>query len=614
VDLDATGVPAPRPAAPDPTPAPAAVTASGAPAPAPAPGVPPAPGAPPSSGDPADAAHERRPTALDPRQLGFTPRAQVAWLAPVQLARTAVRVMLAQLFGAYLDKRELQNALPATVHAEGDPDGELWLDFVADLGDGFDATYTVAHLLAQDAVEVDGVAYPRGRVLVMGGDQVYPTASGRDYEDRTKGPYKAAMPVPPPGVPEPALYALPGNHDWYDGLTAFLRLFARGGRARLGGRRTRQDRSYFAVQLPRGWWLFAFDTNLGSYVDVPQLDYFHQAAQRLRAGDRVILCTPSPGWVQSTERADAYDAVDYFVRTVITPTGATVPLMLSGDLHHYARYAAEGRQLIHWGGGGAYLYGTHTLPGTIDVPPPASVARKQTASRRYRLAATYPTAAGSRGYAAGVFTRLPLRNLGFAGLVGVLHTLFMLGVVDAAQRVPPAVARLVTIPTVLLALAVLAGTTFLAMSPPGSGRSPRKWLFGSGHGLAHLGLGIAGARAWDHLPFEHWPWPLSLVAAFLVYLPVAALVGTELVCLYLLVAGSFRVNTNELFAGQGIDDAKGFLRMHIGADGALTVVPLVVDRVARSWTARPDAAAHRPWFDPATPVRVRLAEPPVRID
>ena len=49
------------------------------------------------------------------------------------------------------------------------------------------------------------------------------------------------------GAP-PDMYALPGNHDWYDGLTSFMRLFCQGGW--VGAWRTRQRRSYFAVKLP----------------------------------------------------------------------------------------------------------------------------------------------------------------------------------------------------------------------------------------------------------------------------------------------------------------------------------------------------------------------------
>jgi len=66
---------------------------------------------------------------------------------------------------------------------------------VADIGDGFDPTYTIAYLLAQPGLTVEGQQLPRGEVLMFGGDEVYPTASTQRYEDRTKGPYKAAMPA-----------------------------------------------------------------------------------------------------------------------------------------------------------------------------------------------------------------------------------------------------------------------------------------------------------------------------------------------------------------------------------------------------------------------------------
>ena len=96
---------------------------------------------------------------MDPDELGFTPRKPVPWLGPVLLAATGARVALAEQFGAYLDKRELQYAFADQVfddHAEAD---ELWLDYVADLGDGFNATYSIAYLLAQDrAWTVDGDA------------------------------------------------------------------------------------------------------------------------------------------------------------------------------------------------------------------------------------------------------------------------------------------------------------------------------------------------------------------------------------------------------------------------------------------------------------------------
>ncbi|HEY6737737.1 MAG TPA: hypothetical protein VI076_02725, partial [Actinopolymorphaceae bacterium] len=213
----------------------------------------------------------KRPADLTPRELGFVRRSPVGWLSPPLLLATAVRVLGLTFFGAYLDKRELQNALPARAYDhvdDTDEADEFWLDFVADLGDGFDATYSIAWLLAQPSLPVDpGTAVdddsplnlPRGHVLVMGGDQVYPTPGWADYESRSRGPYRAALPMPTNRAP--SLYALPGNHDWYDGLNAFDSLFC-SSRDKLsntkgniiGGWRCQQHRSYWALRLPHNWW------------------------------------------------------------------------------------------------------------------------------------------------------------------------------------------------------------------------------------------------------------------------------------------------------------------------------------------------------------------------
>ncbi|MGG7380883.1 hypothetical protein ACQ7B2_19805, partial [Escherichia coli] len=64
---------------------------------------------------------------------------------------------------------------------------ELWLDYVADVGDGFDATYSIAYLLAQPSLNLGGISLPRGQALVMGGDQVYPTGSAQAYRERCEG-------------------------------------------------------------------------------------------------------------------------------------------------------------------------------------------------------------------------------------------------------------------------------------------------------------------------------------------------------------------------------------------------------------------------------------------
>jgi hypothetical protein len=567
-----------------------------------------------------------RPTGLDPDQLGFTPRRAVPWLSPVLLSGTAVRVVLADLFGAYLDKRELQDALPTRilresagfageVNDEDWPDGgELWVDYAADTGDGFNATYSVAYLLAQPSLNVDGHELPRGEVLVLGGDQVYPTASGQQYEDRFKGPFRAALPEKPLDGPQPRMYAVPGNHDWYDGLTAFLRLFVRGNEGAVGGWRTRQSRSYFAIELPHRWWLLGIDVQAGAYIDDPQLRYFTAAAARMGPGDRVIICPPSPSWVEATDDRNAYDSLDYFVRTVIAPTGAEVRLMISGDLHHYARYSRPEQELITWGGGGAYLFPTHELPEEISVPPVRSLVRNASPSRVFKLGQTFPTKAQSRGLSLGVFWRLPWRNPVFLGLLGLLQTLTMLAFINAADRVVSGVEqRLVTVPAALMVVIDVLSACLLAMPRSAGQRRPRHWLLGVLHGAAFVGLAALGTWAWLNLPFAGSPWPVPLLLAVVIYFPLSAVAAGELFALYLLVAAKFDVNVNELFAGQGITGYKGFLRLHFTADGGLTIYPIGARRTGRGWYARPADAPDASWFAPGQPIELHLIDDPIRI-
>src|SRR3977135_4565146 len=132
---------------------------------------------------------------------------------PGQLAQTGLRAVLSSTFGSYADKREVQAALVhGSFEAQTEPlpqtddganeritpiptpdgdyttsEGDFWVDFVADLGDGFDATHTIARLLAAPALSVGDEQLQRGQVLVMGGDQVYPTATREQYRDKFEG-------------------------------------------------------------------------------------------------------------------------------------------------------------------------------------------------------------------------------------------------------------------------------------------------------------------------------------------------------------------------------------------------------------------------------------------
>ncbi|PXY19678.1 metallophosphoesterase family protein [Prauserella muralis] len=568
---------------------------------------------PPSTGRP-------RPHAVSEEQLGFRPQRAVRWLSPGVLIGTGARSLMASIFGSYADKRELQGTLPATVHEHGEPD-ELWLDFVADLGDGFDATYSIASLLAAPELRPDGAdrPLPRGRLLVMGGDEVYPAASTRAYEDRSKGVYRAALPAAPEGD-RPTLFALPGNHDWYDGLTAFLRVFAQ--RRPIGGWATEQTRSYFAVELPQRWWLLAIDTQFDDYVDAPQLEYFRAVAQRIEPGDAVILCTPSPSWVPagSGGRTKGYDTVEFFLREIVRPRGASVPLMLTGDKHHYVRYAERDgtAQRITCGLGGAYTVGTHTMPAQLRLPPPASRVREPSEARHYDLRSRYPGRGQSERLAAGI-VRLPWRNPGFWGLTGLLQTVMTLAVLfglgepagsgvfgQLAAWTPTAVAA---------AVLMLAGVAFARFDLPRTDRTSA--LAGIVHAAAHLALSVAWALTIRWLSGQL---PDGAGSDWLVFAVVAlgtplvvGFVDAELVALYLLLASRAGINSNEVFAGQGIEDHKGFLRLHIDAEGTLTVYPIKLRSVCRRWRADPDGAPDDPWLLPSVALDPELIEAPVRI-
>lgn len=523
----------------------------------------------------------RRPQDLSPEELRFSPQRPVRWMSPRTLAETAARFGLARLLGGYLDRRELFGSREQDVFAH-DADEELWLDYVADIGDGFDATYSIAYLMAQRELEVGGERLPRGSVLVMGGDEVYPAASWREYEHRMKGPYEAANPASPV-----SLYAIPGNHDWFDGLTAFSRQFVEG--RTFGGYRTEQTRSYFALSLPHRWWLFAVDAQFDAHLDRPQLEYFERAAEGLAPGDHVILCVPQPSWVWTEDDPRSYDRIDHFIRDVVAEREADVPLILTGDRHHYAHYAEiDGRrQLVTAGGGGAYLSPTHNLPARLTAPR-RSVSEPDAAQRRYRLSCAYPSQPRSLGYAFGIFGRLPLLNKGFTLLMSVV---MLLGTVSIMEGTGPFMA----VAAVLLA----AGVGF---AHPGQGtRGPRHYLLGLGHGAAQLGLAWAGAQAVKALPWaDLW--------AFAAYFPVSGLVATWLVGLYLVVANRLGVNANELFAGLSIIDQKCFLRIRIGPDGA-TVYPIGLDRSGRQWAADPQGAPADSWVKPVEPLHPRLIEP-----
>jgi hypothetical protein len=422
------------------------------------------------------------------------------WFSPRLLVWAAYRDAAARIFGEFADRRTTQH-LADPIPAEADPrkvfafrydyatgarDGAFWVDFVADIGDGFDPTYAIAYLVAADKLygkgpAKDGIAgikglppgqeLPHGRLVLFGGDQVYPWPTREAYDQHTFKPYELALPEPPAGpdgsIPPASrhVFAIPGNHDWYDGLNAFDDQFCRSRAARylrqgrrFGDFQTCQHRSSFAIKLPHNWWIWGADIQLTDTLDSGQLDYFMAVADCMEKGDKFVLLTAEPSWYEigETKGDVARDNLQVLIAGA-TSKGAKLCGILSGDSHHYARYNESTHlgnlNLITAGGGGAYMHGTYHLKNEFkldwfgrdfdfklgrklkpDDSSPQAVPKQTSAN------ACYPSKARSRASALNAF-RFPANNVSFCVAVGIIYWLmtwtFANLRVDAWLDIPP---------------------------------------------------------------------------------------------------------------------------------------------------------------------------------
>ena len=561
-----------------------------------------------------------RPRSLEPVDLRFAPQKAVRWYSPGALTGSGLHVGLTSVFGSFLDKRELQARKAPTVDRTYATRDEVWIDYTADTGDGFPATMTVAAHLARRSlgVGIDGVEQelPRGDILVLGGDEVYPGAGAEDYENRLEGPFRAALPWT---VGEhPAMYAVPGNHDWYDGLTGFLRLFTQ--HRWVGGWTTRQSRSYFAVELPHNWWLWGVDIQLDMYVDEPQLEFFGDVAAKASPGAKLILATPVPTWTELERDANAYHNLAFIERTLLRPNGIDLRLTVAGDLHHYTRYTlqsavgddeppASPTHKITSGGGGAFLHPTHDLRPEVEiVVDPDDPGDRAT----YRMVAAYPDTTTSRRLSLRALG-LPLRNYSFMVMPALLSLaalwtnqfgLRSLGGTDetfaaAAERWgwSDLFTGLFRNPVSALTVVVLFfGLWAFARTPPWAPRGvPRylaKTVMAAIHTMAQvlavvavalLAITVASAAA-----DRGW---LFTATASVVAFVAGGVVGSVVFGAYLAAANGLpriRAHGNETFASARITGYKNFLRMHLDREGRLTVHALGIEHAISDWRPDPD--------------------------
>jgi hypothetical protein len=364
------------------------------------------------------------------------------------------------------------------VEALGRP---LWIDFVADTGDDRDIAHAVGKMLASRyAIEHEGAerVLPRGELLVFGGDIAYPVATADEIYRRLIRPWNEALRAAgtsPDDPPRRALLGVPGNHDWYDGLDGFGRMFRRKvdepfardestgpssrilGRLRRAGRRAglvarqlhldevgglvgllydawRSIRAFFrgvGVRRRRRLALRGYEpVQEASYFAMPltatlemwgvdrqlsRLDFrqrnFFKRRRRDAAAARILFVASDPAFAFG----ERHDLGMRNLGACKLAFDRDEVFYLTGDYHHYERRTLGRSTHVIAGGGGAFLHGTRIAPYPGDAPVCA-----------------YPDAAMSRTLVAQVPLKLMLGQAGL--LVHLAAALIASAELAAAQR------------------------------------------------------------------------------------------------------------------------------------------------------------------------------------
>ncbi|KAG4147137.1 hypothetical protein ERO13_D05G203800v2 [Gossypium hirsutum] len=365
------------------------------------------------------------------------------------LFKTAFDLLVSvTLFVGRFDMRMLQAAM-SRVHEGAQQDDlfydhlsekeDLWFDFMADTGDGGNSSYTVARLLAQPSIQLskeDSVlTLPRGDLLLVGGDLAYPNPSGFTYERRLFSPFEYALQPPTwykhehiavnkPELPEgisqlkeydgPQCFLIPGNHDWFDGLNTFMRYICH--KSWLGGWLIPQKKSYFALHLPKRWWVFGLDLSLHNDIDVYQFKFFSELVKnKVGENDTVIVMTHEPQWLldwywnENSGRNVSHLICDYLK--------GRCKLRIAGDMHHYMRHScvpSEGPVHVHHllvnGCGGAFLHPTHVFSSFNKFY-----------GKTYECKASYPSFHDSNRIALGNILKFRKKNWQFDFFGGVIY-------------------------------------------------------------------------------------------------------------------------------------------------------------------------------------------------
>ncbi|GAA2240941.1 metallophosphoesterase family protein [Streptomyces indiaensis] len=327
------------------------------------------------------------------RQLMPPTAEKISWLNPKMLwvARNGV---LASWFGdptgrtrsRWVAQRAASGAPADKVIRRDDPDRFSFL-VIGDTGEGDDPQYAVVPGLLKTG---QGTSF-----AVLASDVIYPVGSADDYGTKFFRPYRDYR---------APIYAIPGNHDWYEGLGGFMRVFCDDapplppgprprpltrawlrsllwhrprpdeGQGLPEARKLRDAPEQQAVQ-PGPYWaidagplrIIGIDTGLLGTLDAEQGAWLREVSRGPRPK---ILVTGSPLYVDGRREPCAIEGGGT-VDDIVRDPGHHYVAAIGGDIHNYQRYPVrldDGRtlQYVVAGGGGAFMHATHTIP-RVDV-------------------------------------------------------------------------------------------------------------------------------------------------------------------------------------------------------------------------------------------------------
>jgi hypothetical protein len=456
---------------------------------------------------------------------------------------------------------------------------EIFNDYVADTGDDVGVSRAVAELLVREyeVPSPDGgepIVLPRGDILLFGGDTAYPVATATEIEARVLAPWNDVFATASDGRTR-VLLGIPGNHDWFDGLDGFARLFrARNGPLEEGresmapgaerpvkhfvswieafamgkhlvkrralpliGYEPVQRASYFALPLAPKIDLWGVDRQLRQ-VNFQQRRFFWDR-RNAAPSHALVLCLPDPvrAYLEKNRSGTG------MLHALELDPNHEPMLCIAGDVHHYERCQMGVSMHLVAGGGGAFLHGARMARHGRQAPlaefpgPKASLA----------LLWEVPLRVATGG--AGLIPHIALAVL-FAPALGVglrASAISMDATAVASAAIGAVVFALLggfrrrTFRTVA-ALALVAGV-FLSLVP------------------------AATHAAFDAVVAWSGQTPSPRAAALLAYV-LSVFGGAWVFGVYLAMLAGLGLNHDQAFAALGHPGYKHFVRLRVRKDGS----------------------------------------------